>query len=252
MRTAVWALRQAQDVGGAEHNAASALCSPAARMSQAGPKSAANGGYATAMNALGTIHLVPPIAPSAMARAVMSFATYLAALDWPVMIAGRASDPLALSLGVVFIAIIARNLTTARNLSFYRSNPKLMSFVLLIGLTGIAALILFASAKQAAGIVISYYAAYAAWTYAMGRYCPEELHHLGYPPADDTGRVALIAQLDAVGFALTATTLICVWSFAGAFAFAAAISFGILVIRFMMNWVIVLILLDRDAQDDTR
>ena len=53
-------------------------------------------------------------------------------------------------------------------------------------------------------------------------------------------------MLEAAGLVIAAATLFSVWTFAGPLAFAAMMSFGVLLVRTMANWVIVLFLLDKD------
>lgn len=200
-----------------------------------------------------TFRFIRPIAPEAMAWATLSFATYLAASEMRPSFRAHAIDPLALALAVQMVLSFTKNMTEKRFLNAFPKAPVMSSVILLLTLAGLCAMAVLATDRTAAMIFVCYYLCHAAglaWTAAYGSNASPSLQGR-WPNATAYLRPAV--ALEAGAIAICAATLFCTWTFAGGFAFAAMMSFGVLVMRVMVNWVIVLYRLDaenRGPHDD--
>lgn len=198
------------------------------------------------MNFWTTFRFVRPIAPEAMAWATLSFATYLAASDMHPSFWGHAIDPLALALAVQMVLSFTKNMTDHRFIKAFPKAPVFTCIMLLLTLVCLCIMAVFATDRTAAMIFVCYYLCHAAglaWTAAYGSDAAPSLQGR-WKNASAYLRPAV--ALEAAGIAVCGATLFFTWTFAGAFAFAAMMSFGMLVMRVMVNWIIVLYMLDAE------
>jgi hypothetical protein len=198
------------------------------------------------MNIWSTFRFVPPLAPEALAWATLSFATYLAASEATPVLWGRAIDPLALALAVQMTLSITKNILSDRFLKSFLRSPRI-GLVLLAGVfAGLGMLAVYGTAVTAAKLFILYYLAHAAVLSFGATHAPGILDSVQGTWVRQTKHLKEAVMLEAAGLVIAAATLFSIWTFAGPLAFAAMMSFGVLLVRTMANWVIVLFLLDKD------
>ena len=204
------------------------------------------------MNIWSSFRLVPPVSPEAMAWATLSFATYLATSEFQPQVAGHSIAPLALALAVQLCLSTTKNLTSARFARSYARAPK--TGVVMAGLMfrSFGAVALWSSDATAARLMIVYFLMHAAMLASMAAHPPKKLHDMQgtWTGASRHRRHAVL--LEAAGLVVSAATLATTWVFAGPMAFAAMMSVGVLVVRTLANWVVVLYLLDVMDRDDPR
>lgn len=205
------------------------------------------------MNIWSTFRFVPPISPQAMAWATLSFATYLAAVDMQPMLWGRALDPLALALAVQMALSLTNNLTSDRfidAMQFLNNRICIVSAIVTViavfAMCGILAVT--ASGATAAKLFILYQAAHAFKLAYLTLYAPEALYRMVGTWTFLKKHVQNAVMLESLGITVTALTLSTVWTFAGPLAFAGMMSFGVLALRVLSNWAIVMYLLDAEQQ----
>ncbi|MFK7837840.1 MAG: hypothetical protein AB8B60_16645 [Sulfitobacter sp.] len=207
------------------------------------------------MNIWSTFRHVPPISPQAMAWATLSFATFLGATEFGPIVAGRPLDPLALALAVQLTLSFTKNMTSDRFARAFVRSPRFCVVLASSASAGLAAMALYAEAAFAAKLFIFYYLTHAALLSFFATHYPEGLDFSQGSWTDRRLHREAAVMLEAAGIVIAAATLFTVWTFADPLAFAAMMSFGVLIVRMMANWVIVLYLLDQqnrapDRRDD--
>jgi hypothetical protein len=114
------------------------------------------------------------------------------------------------------------------------------------------ALAIFGTSTTTANIVIVYFAQHGVLLATAATKYPKWINMLQGTWNEGT-RFDIPATMGrGLGAALKALTLFTVWHFAGPTAFAAMMSFGVLVLHVLCDWAIVLYLIDlqQRAQDD--
>lgn len=204
------------------------------------------------MNIWSTFRLVPPVSLQAMAWATFSFATYLAAIEMQPVMWGRALDPLALALGVQMTLAVTSNLTSDRFAAMLNEETATFAnssiFFAIMTVLGFACVAFFATAATAAKLFILFGIAHGFSLGITALYDPQGLKFFAGGWMRSKKHVQNVVLLQSFGVVTTALTLFTVWTFAGSFAFAAMMSFGVLVLQVLTNWAIVLYLLDADEQ----
>jgi hypothetical protein len=196
------------------------------------------------MNIWSTFRLVPPLAPEAMAWATLSFATYLATSEYGPEIAGRPLDPLALALFVQLFLSMTKNIGSEKFARVYARNPRVSVAIPSAIFAALATVAVYASSATAAKLIIAYFLFYATLLFGVACYAPRRLHYLQGTWTNSKRARTKVVMIEASGLAVSAATLATTWVFADPMAFAAMMSFGVLVVRTLVNWVIVLYLLD--------
>ena len=205
------------------------------------------------MNIWSTFRFVPPIAPEAMAWAALSFATYLAASEMQPQIGGHVLAPLALAVAIQLVLSTTRHLTSYKFARSYARAPKTSIALPALLFCGFAAIALRAPDVVAVKLMILYYLGFAAILSWGAAYAPRYLYYMqGTWTGSKKAHRSQAVMLEAAGLVICAATLVTTWTFAGPMAFAAMMSIGVLVMRTMANWVIVLYLLDVRDRDETR
>ncbi len=202
-------------------------------------------GYFANMNIWSTFRSVPPIAPEAMAWAVVSFGTFLAASEYPAHLWGRDLDPLALAIAVHLFLSVIKNLNGAR---YARAKKEALGASVIIPFIlfgGIALLALFANTATAAKLMIIYVLMNALIQCGTAAFNAKSLDRIVSTWGCARDAPARAVMLEGLGLAVCAATLTTVWMFSSPLAFVAMSSFGLLVLRVFINWLIVLYLIDQ-------
>ncbi|MEP5730634.1 MAG: hypothetical protein ABJL67_14820 [Sulfitobacter sp.] len=198
------------------------------------------------MSIWSTFRYVPQTSPEAFAWAILSFATYLGVSEFRPILMGRLIDPLALALAVQLTLSWTKNITSDRFAHAFRRSPLFSGVAMVCACVGLSFMAFYGTAAFAAKFFIFYYLSQATFLLFFVTYDPATLLVLRQGPwgHTKTHREAT-AMLDAAGIVIAAATLFTVWIFADPLAFAAMMSFGVLVVRMIANWIVVLYLIDQ-------
>lgn len=194
------------------------------------------------MNVWSTFRYVPPIAPQAMAWAVLSFACFLAASEMQPVLWGQLMDPLALALAIQLTLSITSNLTSQRFARVFALAPRASLGIAASFFLGFGVLACFGTASVAAFVMVLYLVLHAAVLTWGAAFAPAHRLQRTWTQAKVLRRRVVL--MEAAGVGVSAATLVSVWTVLGPLAFAAMMTFGLLVIKIFVNWIIVLYLLD--------
>ncbi|MEW9919315.1 hypothetical protein AB2B41_06855 [Marimonas sp. MJW-29] len=198
------------------------------------------------MSPWSTYRYVPPIAPEAMIWATLSFGTFLAAQEFRPVLLGSAIDPLALAFAVHLALSFAKNVSSDRFQRVFAAAPREATVLLALIAFGLFCLAAYGSAAFTVTLAVLYFSFHAAVLYLGATRRPDMLPMMVGTWTSSEPSLPRAVQLEAMGILLGAMTLLTVWHFAGQFAFAAMLSFGMLVLRYFVNWIIVLYFFEAD------
>lgn len=195
-----------------------------------------------------TFRYVPPVAPEALAWCVLSFAACLAAYETAPTVMGQPIAPLALALAVQMTLMLAKNVFSDRAAHIIANVPLVAGAMIMAAVAGFGLLALHGTDAFAAQLMIAWMLFNAfclTWANAQDPdimdCMPSAWSHL------DRHRDRAIL-IEAGGFVLSAAALLSVWTFAGPLAFAVMMGFGVVYVRMLTNWIVVLHLLDLEDQ----